>query len=271
MSGLTHNTPAPLIVFTDLDGTLLDHETYSFSAAQQALEAVSAANIPLVLASSKTAAEMADLAQRLPCSPAALIVENGAGVVWPGESLAAQTRHAELLSALASLPPQLRAGFSGFSEWGAAGVAADTGLPLDAAAKAAKRQFSEPGRWQGDEAGQSAFIAALAAKGITARHGGRYLTLSFGADKANRMAEVAARLAPKARRIALGDAPNDAAMLEAADLGIIVANPHGTPLPPLKGEGAGHIRRTSLPGPEGWNQALCEILISQGLLPAEQT
>jgi phosphoglycolate phosphatase-like HAD superfamily hydrolase len=46
------------IVFSDLDGTLLDHETYLFDAAQPALNALKARDIPLILASSKTRAEM---------------------------------------------------------------------------------------------------------------------------------------------------------------------------------------------------------------------
>ncbi len=61
-------------------------------------------------------------------------------------------------------------------------------------------------------------------------------------------------------RIALGDAPNDAEMLEAADHGIILFNPHGTPMPPLAGERAGLIRRTSLAGPVGWNAAVLDLL-----------
>jgi phosphoglycolate phosphatase-like HAD superfamily hydrolase len=35
------------IVFSDLDGTLLDHETYLFDAAQPALNALKARDIPL--------------------------------------------------------------------------------------------------------------------------------------------------------------------------------------------------------------------------------
>lgn len=273
MSGTAHPSPPPLIVFTDLDGTLLDHADYSFDPARPALEKLHEINAALVLASSKTGAEMARLAAALPAPPAALIVENGAGVLWPGaaaQSAAAPT-HPALRKALAALPETLRRNFHGFSDWGPAGIAAQTGLPAAEAALAAQRQFSEPGLWQGDEAGLAAFLAALAEQGITARQGGRYLTLSFGADKADRLAEVAARLAPKAATLALGDAPNDAAMLQAAGQGVIIANPHGSPLPPLPGEASGRIRRSTLPGPAGWNHAVLETIDALGLCPARQT
>ena len=67
---------------TDLDGTLLDHETYWFDAALPALEAVKAQNIPLILASSKTTAEIAPLQKAIGIEYPA-IVENGAGIYWP--------------------------------------------------------------------------------------------------------------------------------------------------------------------------------------------
>ena len=50
-----------MLVFTDLDGTLLDHNDYGYGPALPALTELKARDIPLVLASSKTAAEIAPL------------------------------------------------------------------------------------------------------------------------------------------------------------------------------------------------------------------
>ena len=47
-----------LIIFSDLDGTLLDHDDYRWQAADPALARLRAANIPLVLNSSKTVPEI---------------------------------------------------------------------------------------------------------------------------------------------------------------------------------------------------------------------
>ena len=60
--------------------------------------------------------------------------------------------------------------------------------------------------------------------------------------------------------IALGDAPNDAAMLDAADRGFIIANPHGTPMPELAGEAVDWITRSTLPGPAGWSESVLQAL-----------
>ena len=47
-----------IIIITDLDGTLLHPASYSFGDAVPALEEVHEANIPVVLCSSKTKAEI---------------------------------------------------------------------------------------------------------------------------------------------------------------------------------------------------------------------
>jgi mannosyl-3-phosphoglycerate phosphatase len=230
----------PLIVFTDLDGTLLDHESYSFDPARPALDRLALAGIPLILASSKTAAEIDAVRRAVGCSDYPAIVENGAGL-------------------LDQVSPYLRAYFVGFSDLGVTGVARVTRLPPDNAALAAKRQFSEPGLWHGGPEDLYEFLHALERLGVVARRGGRFLTLSFGRSKADRMDEIAARYG-NPPRLALGDAPNDREMIETADHGVIVANPHGAPLPPLSGEKAGRIQRTTAPGPEGWNTAVLELL-----------
>src|SRR4029079_3591646 len=71
-----------LIVFTDLDGSLLDGTTYSYKAATPALTALRELGIPLVLVSSKTRAEMEPLRRRLAHSDP-FIVENGVAVFIP--------------------------------------------------------------------------------------------------------------------------------------------------------------------------------------------
>ncbi|MDD9715338.1 HAD-IIB family hydrolase [Dinoroseobacter sp. PD6] len=253
-----------LLVFTDLDGTLLDHDSYGYGPALPALDALKARGIPLVLASSKTAAEIAPLRAKLGREDCPAIVENGAGIL-PAHAApeAGAADYARLRAVLDGLASGMRARFCGFGDMDAAGVAAITGLPDAQAALARRRAFSEPGVWDGTPAQEADFVAALAARGVQARRGGRFLTLSFGGTKADRMAEIVAQYRPR-RTLALGDAPNDIEMLEAADRGVIVANPHGTPLPPLPGEADGRIRRTEKPGPDGWNAAVCAVLSGLG-------
>lgn len=48
----------PLLVFSDLDGTLLDSHSYDWQPAAPWLTRLREANVPVILCSSKTSAEM---------------------------------------------------------------------------------------------------------------------------------------------------------------------------------------------------------------------
>ncbi len=246
----------PLLVFSDLDGTLLDHDTYSWAAAEPALTRLAQIGAPVVLSSSKTAVEMAVLQADMGLDAYPAIVENGSGLIGlPGEVDAGVVRYEKLRAALDETPPALRRQFTGFGDMSVQDVMNATGLTQQAAKLARTRSFSEPGLWAGTEDEMAEFIEALACQDVTARFGGRFLTLSFGKTKADRMDAVIAQYRPT-HTIALGDAPNDVEMLEKADFGVIIANPHRPALPALKGEAEGAIIRTTDPGPIGWNSAI---------------
>ena len=121
------------MVFTDLDGTLLDHDTYSFETARPGLDALKAARIPLVLASSNMRAEMCEIAPQV--GACGLILENGGGVDWPvglqpPEAVDDTVSHAQLRTFLDERPVGLRSQVRGFSGMSDKDVAALTGLPL---------------------------------------------------------------------------------------------------------------------------------------------
>lgn len=240
----------PLLVFSDLDGTLLDHDTYKWDAAVPALRQLRQIGAGVVLASSKTAAEMRVIRSEMGLSNWPAIVENGAGVLGEGGSAA---DYQIIRDALDDAP--YRTHFRGFGDMSVQAVVDATGLSHDAAELAKTRQFSEPGIWSGTDAEKARFLAGLADAGISAREGGRFLTLSMGKTKADQMAQLFADLKPE-HTLALGDAPNDVEMLEAADHGVIIANPHRPALPPLAGEQSGTITRSREPGPIGWNAAV---------------
>jgi len=147
----------PLLVFTDLDGTLLDHHTYSFNGAGKTLERLRRSAIPLILTSSKTKAELLKLQGLLGLSEP-FISENGGGLFLPpGYPLPVNGRlanHGRLRCRLFGLPySYIRNVFAGISpEYGIRGfgdmtveeIMAHTGLSREDAILAGKRDFSEP-------------------------------------------------------------------------------------------------------------------------------
>ncbi|MCM2563710.1 HAD hydrolase family protein [Lutimaribacter sp. EGI FJ00015] len=259
--------PLPLLVFSDLDGTLLDHQTYDFAPARPALDALAEIGAGVVLASSKTAAEIAPLRNEMGLAAWPAIVENGAGLL-PADTAGTDddSVYRDIRTRVARLPP----GFHGFADMSAQAVARLTGLPLTAARAAKARQFSEPGLWKGDAASLATFLDAARKAGLHARQGGRFLTLSLAGTKADRMGALIARYQPRAT-VALGDAPNDTEMLQTADFGVIVKNPDAPALPPLAGEATGRIIRTDAPGPMGWGHAIFDLLARLGLTKESPT
>ncbi|MCJ8239491.1 HAD-IIB family hydrolase [Peteryoungia algae] len=262
-----------MLVFTDLDGTLLDHGSYSFEAARPALDLLKARGIPVILASSKTEAEMRPIADAIGIAHP-MIVENGAGVVGlPSEAAGtddnSSSPYKHLRAILRDLPKELSACFEGFGDWDAEEVSRKTGLSHASAVLARQRRFSEPGLFSGTDGQKQAFLDFLDRRGFTAVQGGRFFTLMPKTSKAERMAEVVAHyqssLGTPVRTVALGDAPNDLAMLEAADCGIIIANPAHQPLPVTERERQGNILRSQQAGPEGWN-IIIHQLVATGFL-----
>lgn len=253
-----------LIFFTDLDGTLLDHDSYSYEPAQEALALLRKRNIPLILASSKTAAEVAPLRHAIGFQHCEAIVENGAGILLPGDrDTGSGEQYKELLNTIANMPPGYRDCFRGFAQWRVEELSELTGLTKVAAALAKERQFSEPGLWSGSDEDLEGFCGLLKQHGIVAQQGGRFLTLSFGGNKVDRMHEIMDlyRAGEQDRFcVALGDAPNDIAMLTAADLGIVIPNPSHGGIGKFSNEKMKNIVHARFSGPKGWNVAVLDVL-----------
>ncbi|MCC5024517.1 MAG: HAD hydrolase family protein [Candidatus Synoicihabitans palmerolidicus] len=73
----------PWLVFTDLDGTLLEWSTYSPMIARPAMLRLREIGVPVVFCSSKTATEQRALRQALGIRSIPSIVENGAAIIVP--------------------------------------------------------------------------------------------------------------------------------------------------------------------------------------------
>jgi len=251
-----------LLIFSDLDGTLLD-STYSYTAAIPALELAERCGIPIILSSSKTRAEIETIRVAMG-NLHPFIPENGGAAVIPtnadGEhkTVPFGTSYQELTGALHRLAKQSRVKVRGFSDMTAAEVAESTGLTLQQAALAKQREYDEP--FQVSDAREAAgLLRSIEDAGLRWTRGGRFFHITGANDKA--MAARAIRdcyglVHPRPTTIALGDAPNDCELLRFADIPVIVKSPHTAELAAM----VPNARITRLPGPAGWNEAVLDIL-----------
>ncbi len=269
------------MLFTDLDGSLLDHYDYDYSAALPAIEALKAQEIPWILTTSKTAAEVIELRAELD-NQHPFIVENGAGVFWPtgfisaqflpesvviqpwGENFEYLSLNAVLLSDMLQLADsykkQLDLKFIGFSNMNAQQVADNTGLSLSKAAKAKQRHFSEPLLWQDTEDNLLKFQQALEPHGLQLIKGGRFVHLMGLSNKGLALQWLAhyyhQAWSKPIQTMALGDGNNDIPLLEASDWPVIIRSPVN---PPPKVNHP-NVIVTQEYGPLGWNKAVLNWL-----------
>lgn len=266
-----------LLVFTDLDGSLLDHGTYSFAPAQSALDRLKSQDIPIILTTSKTYAEVVDLQKELgiddPC-----IVENGSAIYMGssgfshalalGDAQIFGRSYHSICTFINQLPNNLRPFITGFADLSTEQVAEVTGLPIEKAEKAKNRLASEPFQWTGAPEGLQELEKLLNAQDMALLQGGRFYHMVSKVDKSLALDW----LTKKAKSVyntvdfhtvALGDGPNDEKMIASADTGIVIANPDGVALT-IKGA-FGKIKYPKAPGPAGWAQGMHELMDELGL------
>ncbi|MAM86328.1 MAG: mannosyl-3-phosphoglycerate phosphatase [unclassified Hahellaceae] len=248
-----------LLIYTDLDGTLLDHDSYDTSATAALRQNLKALGVPVVWNTSKTAAELEALRVALDHTDP-YIVENGAALYFPDESTQQPKQtfgpgHDHIMNCLEGVKGRFR--FKGFHDMTTAEVAAATGLAEPDAALAKQRQFSEPLTWQDSPAAMSDFLAAMADCGLTVLRGGRFVHILGNFNKATPMRWLndyyANRWNAIVETIALGDSQNDIAMLQAADRAYLIRSPAHVP-PQINGQA--NIRIAKGYGPNGWAEAI---------------
>ena len=120
--------PLPLLVFTDLDGTLLSHDGYEWNLAQSARDRLAKVNAGVVLASSKTAPEIAVLRREMALDKWPAIVENGSGVLPAGGSASVDaSAYTEIRGVLDRLRSSIGGQFKGYGDMQLAEIVAPTG------------------------------------------------------------------------------------------------------------------------------------------------
>jgi mannosyl-3-phosphoglycerate phosphatase len=255
-----------LLVVTDLDGSLLDEHTYEVGPAAEALLRLASAGVPLVLASSKTGAEMERLAASLPgMPPLALIVENGGAIVrrtaaGRREITALGTPHPALVGALDEIARDAGAHLTGFSALSPAELARLTGLAPGDVRRCLYREYDEPFLVEEGDIGKVA--AAVSRRGLRLHRGGRFYHLTGATDKGKALRVLLGLLAVQGRRfhvVGLGDAPNDLSLLEAVDEPILIPRSDGRVHEGLR-QALPDAAAAPEPGPSGWNAAVSALL-----------
>ncbi|MDJ0925353.1 MAG: HAD-IIB family hydrolase [Acidimicrobiia bacterium] len=218
--------PHVSVVFTDLDGTLLDHETYQPGPALPALRELLAEGVAVYFCSAKTWTEQTVIAAELDVA-VGFIVENGAAVYEPdGSATVFGTPYRLVRRKLAEAAATVGARVRGYGDMPVSEVMRHTGLDADRAEYARKREYTESFIIEsGDsyELGQ-----AMAIRGLRLQRGSRFWTAQGEHDKGQAVGHVIARFGDSVESYGLGDYDNDIGMLNAVDTPMLVQLPDGS-------------------------------------------
>ncbi len=266
----------PLVIYTDLDGSLLDHNTYSLEAARPALDRLQQLNVPIIPVTSKTLCEVDHLLNTTLHMRTPVIAENGGVVAVPSGyfPVLKNFRPAEkyvirevrqdyktITTVLQELRQKYGFIFYGFNDLCESQVAELTGLRVEEAKRARWRRCSEPVLWRDSHARLGEFKSLIEQQGLSLTQGGRFLHVMGNTDKGRAMQTVDELFRQfglvNHTALALGDSPNDLPMLQQADVSVAVRRFDGSHLLPINGKPQ---FQTFKAGPVGWNEFVMKYL-----------
>lgn len=270
----TTTTPKP-IVFTDLDGTLLDRDTYSFEPILPALRVIKRRGIPLVLSSSKTRAEIELYRRRLE-NEHPFISENGGAVFIPKGYFSFQfpyDRESEeyfvlelgvfypvILEILEAIRKETGMKIRGFSDLTEEELASLSGLTPQEAEFAKNREYDEPFILEGNSRDVEIVKRKIVEKGMNYAWGGRFHHI-LGKNDKGKAVEILKEFYENQffsiYTIAIGDSLNDLPMLSIVDRPIFLKDraaglPEG--FPPMQ-----NLTLIDGTGPRTWREAMLTL------------
>ncbi len=227
------------MIFTDLDGTILD-EKYSCQKVKPLISQLQALAVPIVICSSKTRAEIEFYRKEMGLAEP-FIPENGSAIFIPEGYFSYSykfTKHTENYDVIelgipysivrkkfANVKLNCKAEIAGFADMTAENLAADSGLTGQLAKLAKMREYEEPFRIiNGDE---KQVLAAIKQEGLNCTRGGRYFHLLGNCNKGKAVAvlkDLYVREFGEIITFGVGNSRNDWEMLNIVDVPFLVRN-----------------------------------------------
>jgi mannosyl-3-phosphoglycerate phosphatase len=261
-----------MIIVSDLDGTLLHPQTYSFDAAQPALTAIRQQGIPLVLCTSKTRVEVEAWRARLG-NQDPFIVENGGAIYLPqgyfpfslklakerGEYEVVEfgKPYLEVVEALRAASQESGCEVLGFHDMTVADISRRTLLPVRGAELAKQREYDEPFEILGQ--GAHTLLGAIERRGMRWTRGDRFYHINAGNDKAmaaRRLIGLYRKAYGSVLTIGVGNGDNDQKLLRTTDVAVVIRSRFADGLR----EAVPGSQVTAAPGPHGWNEAILRLI-----------
>jgi mannosyl-3-phosphoglycerate phosphatase len=263
-----------LIIFTDLDGTLLDPIDYSYAITKPVITRLRKQGIPIIFCSSKTRAEQELYRTKLGIRDP-FIVEDGGAVFINREYFSFPYKYdksvggyyvielgmpyEEIRRKIRETNEKNRLNIRGFGDMSAEDIADITGLDIESARLAKRREYEETLNLEGEGPETGRILSKIEEAGLKWSRGSRFYSVSAKSDKGKAVRIVInlfQRKLGRVKAIGIGDSLNDAAMLSEVDLPFLVQKP-GNRWEELTVKNLCRINRV---GPYGWILAMEELV-----------
>jgi len=275
---LPQDAPSNIVIYSDLDGTFLDHSSYSYSQSLPAFRRLIQKSIPVIFCSSKTRLEMELLWKEISARDP-FITENGGSIYIPVhyfpfpipgasrhdvfEGIGLGIPYGELLQIYRKLQETFPGHLMGFSDMSTKQIAENSGLTLNAARLAKQREFSVVFQIiDADFDMINQIIDKIKEYGLGCTRGGRYYHLHGDHDKGSAVRflnELFRKIYDPFFTIGIGDSMNDLPLLKAVDQPVLVKKISGR-YEDLEVNSLPHICLMNGIGPLGWAEVVNQIL-----------
>ena len=249
------------IIFTDLDGTLLDSDTYSYEKANNALQLLKKKKIPLIFCTSKTRSEIEYWREKI-ANNDPFVSENGGGIFIPKNYFSFKflydreyknyyliklgTNYNQLVNIIKFLKEKYE--ILSFSDMSAEEIANDADLELTQAKLAKNREFDLPFKILNKNQ-EKDILNKIKDYGLNYTVGGRYYHILGDNNKGKAvkiLSDLFRRKYGDIKTIGIGDSENDFQMLDFVNEGFLVKKKNGL-------YASKKYRKAKGVGPEGWN------------------
>ena len=267
--------PVP-ILFTDIDGTLIDFESFATEETQFPVTQLIEKGIPIILCSSKTRREQEHY-RKIYGLPDPFIVENGSAIFIPSGYFAfefplhRQTVQydvlelgfpaSEIQSQLHFVREKTGLNFHTYQDLSLPEICRITGLSSEQVEAARQREYSATILTPLSNDARAQLIATLTGTGLQLLAGGRFHTVTAtGSDKGDAVTRLTMLFRQKFREmitVGLGDSANDRTLLAAVDHPYLVQKQDGS------WEDIPGVEKVPAVGPQGWR-----IVVEQFLDPS---
>ena len=256
-----------LIIFTDLDGSLLHRDNFKFDEIKDYIKSLIDEGIIIIPNTSKTEKEIEEFITELG-SDLPYISENGSSIHglnlintnFPNKIVLSRDKQ-ELIEIFNSkVPENLKAKCKFISKMNSKEQTNIFGLQDNNLKNALNRKYTIPFLFEGDKKEKNRLLNILKSSSLTMQEGGRVLNLGDNTDKVksmNQVLKIYKKVESKIKVIAVGDNFNDLDMLRNCDIPCLVFNDQ------FKQDqiNIDNLIVSNKPSPEGWADVIKTALV----------